>query len=173
MAGRHDQRQRPPSDLERLQRLLDGLETGLLTLLFAAMVGVGLAQIGLRNFAGTSLPWADGLLRALVLWSAMLGAVMAAGRLRHIRIDLIDYFLPERWLRWTDTLALAISAAVCFFLCWHSLTVLELEFQYAVEAFLGIPTWAVQFIVPAAFVLIGARFLAHAVNRAAGARRPS
>lgn len=167
-----DTDKRPRSGAEALQGWLDRVETGLLSLLFAAMVVVGLIQILLRNFAGTSLPWADGLLRALVLWTAMLGAVMAAGRLRHIRIDLIDHILPPGWLRVADTLALSISAAVCFFLCWHSLTVVELEFQFAVDAFLGVPGWVVQFIVPAAFVLIGARFLGHAIARAAGGERP-
>lgn len=144
-------------------RVIRNIEAGLLTVLFLALVVLGLAQIGFRNLAGISLPWADGAMRAIVLWLAMIGGVVATGRLRHIRIDLVERWLPPVGVIWLRRVIFAATALVCLVLTWTSLDIVVLEYEFQAVAFLDVPNWLVQAIVPIGFGLMAARFLAWAV----------
>lgn len=157
---------------DSLSRVIRNLEYGALTILFLALVVLGLAQIGMRNLAGTALPWADGAMRAIVLWLAMLGGVVATGRLRHIRIDLIEQWLPETALLWLRRTVFLATALVCLALTWTSLGIVALEYEFRAIAFLNVPTWLVQTIVPIGFGIMAARFAAWAFRPPAGSLKP-
>jgi TRAP-type C4-dicarboxylate transport system permease small subunit len=58
------------------------------------MISLAFAQIVLRNGFDGGIVWADSLLRIMVLWIALIGAVVASRDQRHINIDLISRFLP-------------------------------------------------------------------------------
>lgn len=143
-----------------LGRLISGLEAGILTVLFLALVTLGMTQIGMRNLAGTSLPWADGAMRALVIWLTMVGAVVAAGQLRHIRIDLVENWLAPPARAWLRRFAFLATALVCLLLTWNSLMIVALEYEFSQTAFLDVPVWVVQLIIPIGFGIMGARFAA-------------
>lgn len=148
---------------EPAARIIRYLEAGTLTVLFLALVVLGLAQIGFRNFAGMALPWADGAMRAIVLWLAMLGSVVATGRLRHIRIDLVEHWLPAAAVVWLRRVIFFATALVCLALTWTSLDIVALEYEFHARAFLNVPNWVVQLVVPIGFGMMTARFLAWAV----------
>ena len=61
----------------RLIRVIDRLEDWLLVSMLAAMVVLAVTQIVYRNVAGGGVAWIDPLLRMLVLWVALSGAVIA------------------------------------------------------------------------------------------------
>lgn len=143
--------------------MIRSIEHGSLTVLFLALVGVGLAQIGFRNFAGMALPWADPLMRSLVLWLTMLGAVAATGRMRHIRIDLVEHWLPDAGVVWLRRLVFAATALVCLALTWTSLDIVALEYEFQAVAFGDVPKWIVVAIVPIGFALMAVRFAAWSV----------
>lgn len=155
-----------------LERILRNLEQGLLTTLLLALVGLGLAQIGMRNLGGSALPWADGAMRAIVLWLTMVGAVVATGRLRHIRIDVVEQFLPASVLPWLRRVVFVATALVCLAMTWASLSIVALEYEFRALAFLNVPTWVVQAIVPVGFGIMAARFLAWAVHPPRGILKP-
>lgn len=136
---------------------------GLLAAMFGLMVVLGLIQIGLRNFAGESPVWIDPALRALVLWTTMIASVMAAGELRHIRIDVLERVLPQPARMIVQRLVLAFTALVSFYLGWLAWKWVHFEMPFGGTAFLEIPVWVIQFIVPVAFVLMGSRFISVAV----------
>lgn len=150
-------------DSDKAARVIRNIEAGLLTVLFLSLVILGLAQIGFRNIAGMSLPWADGAMRAVVLWLTMLGGVVATGRLRHIRIDLVERWLSPAAVVWLRRLVFAATAVICLALTWTSLDIVALEYEFKAVAFLGVLNWQVQIIVPIGFGLMAARFLAWAV----------
>lgn len=166
----------PKTDSDRSTDSADGaircIENGLLTALFLALVALGLAQIGFRNLAGMSLPWADGAMRAIVLWLAMIGSVVATGRLRHIRIDLAERWLPAAAVTWLRRLVFGATSAICLVLTWTSLDIVALEYEFQAVAFLDVPNWVVQAIVPMGFGLMAARFLAWAAFPPTRARLP-
>lgn len=153
----HDKDQDPAA------RSIRWIESGILTILFLALVALGLAQIGFRSFAGMPLPWADGAMRAVVLWLAMLGGVVATGRLRHIRIDVLERRLPTLAVIWLRRAVFAATALICLALTWTSLDIVALEYEFKAVAFLNVPEWMVQVIVPLGFGMMAARFMALAV----------
>ena len=62
-----------------LLALFDRVEEKMLCLLLAAMIVLACLQIFLRTAVSGGLLWIDPLLRYLVLWSGLLGAVAASG----------------------------------------------------------------------------------------------
>ncbi|QKK02722.1 MAG: TRAP transporter small permease [Pseudomonadota bacterium] len=159
-----------------LGRTIRGLEHALLTVLFLTLVLLGLTQIGLRNFAGIALPWADGAMRALVLWLTMVGSVVASGQLRHIRIDLAERWLAPAARLWLRRGMFLGTASICLAMTWLGLRIVALEYEFRALAFLSVPTWTVQAIVPLGFGVMAARFAAWTIrppSRLLSADRPA
>lgn len=147
----------------RFGRLVRNVEYGLLSALFLAVVGIGLVQIGLRNLADTSLPWADPAMRAAVLWIAMLAGVLAAGSAQHIRIDALLTHLPVGIRPWIERGVLLATALICVTLAAASVAIVQLEFELGDLAFAGVPRWAILAIIPVGFGLMALRFVLRVV----------
>jgi C4-dicarboxylate transporter, DctQ subunit len=157
------QRATEPDLFERIHNWLARIEAGVLVSLLLGLILLGLAQILLRNLAGIALPWADGAMRAMVLWLAMIAAAVAAAQSKHIRISIVEQWLPLRLMRWLNRVIFLTTGLVCLGMTWLSLNMVALEYQFQTEAFLDVPTWVVQMIVPFGFAMMAARFLANAV----------
>lgn len=148
----------------RLPRWVGRIEDALLVGLLLALVVLGLVQIGLRNFGGIPVPWADGAMRAGVLWITMLASAVAARELRHIRIDVLERFLAARAVGLVQGLMLLGTSAVCAAMVWYSGRMIQLERAFESNAFLNVPSWMVMMIIPVGFTLMGWRFLRHALG---------
>ncbi len=136
-----------------LHRFEDALLAALVT---ALLVGAGL-QVLLRAFFDIGVVWLDPLLRALVLWLAMLGALAAARSDRHISIELVSRFLGARGQRVLRGFGLLFGAAVCALLAWFAVSLVRLEMQYPQMAFAQVPSWLVMLILPLGFGLLALR----------------
>src|SRR5690606_32189096 len=101
-------------------RFSRGCEDALLVGVFLAMLLLAGAQIVMRNFFGTGLAWIDPLLRILVLWVGMLGAVVATREDRHINIDVLSRFAPPAVLPWLKRVVALATTMVCALLAWHT-----------------------------------------------------
>lgn len=149
--------------IERLRRGLHLTENGLLVVAVLAMVVLAAAQIVLRNLFGSGQIWIEPLLRSLVLWIGLLGAVTASRDGSHIAIDILTRALPDRWRRGLQVAACAFTVLVCAAITWHGVRYVLLEYEFAGTAFAEVPTWAVVTILPLAFGLIGLRYALFAV----------
>jgi len=139
-----------------LLRWIERVETGLVAILVLAMVLLAGAQIVLRNAADSGLSWADPLLRAMVLWAAMLGALAAARDDKHIGLDLVAHFVHGRARRVLRVVTLLFAAVVSAAMAWYGVGLVQLDYGSG-AAIAGIPTWAVEAIVPVGFGLLAAR----------------
>jgi TRAP-type C4-dicarboxylate transport system permease small subunit len=151
----------------RLQGILRALrlaEDAILVALLTTMIGLAAAQILLRNLFETGLPWADPLLRLLVLWLALAGALAATRENKHIRIDLLSRFLSGAMNRAADRLASIFTALICGLLAWHGGRLVWLEYQDGATVFADIPAWVAQVIIPIGFGLMALRFTLLALN---------
>ncbi len=92
------------SRLTRVLGLLYRLEDLLIAALLTATMGLALFQIVLRNVMGTGIVWGDVLVRILVLWIGMAGAMAATRERKHISIDVLTRFLPSGLRRVVDSL---------------------------------------------------------------------
>ena len=85
------------SILARLERAGKLGEDAILVMILTTMILLAAGQIILRNFMDIGFIWADEMLRMLVLWLAVAGAVAASRNDKHINIDVLNRFLPERF----------------------------------------------------------------------------
>lgn len=154
--------ERRPGAVERVGRLLENVA---LVLLLGTMIGLAAAQIFLRNVLGGGLAWADELLRILVLWVALLGAVAASRDRRQIVIDIVSRFLPPRAQFVAGVIVDLFTAGVAALLAWHSLRFVSESRLYEDRLLGDLPAWAFQAIMPLAFGLIAYRYLALCVGR--------
>ena len=137
------------------RRFIDSL----LCLMLVAMIVLACLQIGLRTFFSGGLLWADPLLRYLVLWCGLLGAVVATREKKHIAIDVIGYLAPERVKPWIELVIDLFSFFIAAILTWAGVTFVRNEVLYGSSFLLGIPSWGWNLIFPSAFALITIHFL--------------
>ena len=157
--------------LARLIRIVTGIENGLLIALLALMVSLAGAQIVLRNLLDMSILDVDQLLRLLVLWVALLGAVAASREAKHIGVDVISRWLPGRIRAGVRVLTDVFTIAVCVVLAWQALRFVKSERGAHEMAFGALPIWVAELILPVAFALIALRYLlllAHHVRQSLG-----
>lgn len=142
----------------RFSLLLKGIEEGGLTLLLFGMILLTFLQIGLRNFFGTGLVWADPLSRQMLLWLTLAGAIVATGEGRHIAVDAIKRLLPHRWRAFLDLFTHTFSGLVSVFLAYATFMVFYGEFREPQGYILpGLPLWASLLVMPVAFLIIALR----------------
>jgi TRAP-type C4-dicarboxylate transport system permease small subunit len=153
---------------KRLRSLLHGLEGGFLAALLAAMIVFSFLQVVLRNVANTSFLWIDPLLRHLVLWVGLLGAMLASRIGRHINVDALGRLLHGTLLRLSRITTNLLASGVCLFLAHACFKLVRDEIEFAREAFLGIPIWKLQLVMPVATLIMSSRFLGHAVDALRG-----
>ena len=138
-------------------RILNGIikcEEALVSLLLTAMILLACYQIGLRWFTSGGLPWIDPLLRYLVLWSGLLGAVLATARDNHIALDAIGYLLQRRLKLWVHLLTDSFCVIVSVFLFRATLLFIKSEIEYGGPGLFGLDTWLWFLIFPIAFGFI-------------------
>ncbi len=140
------------------------IESAFLILLLSAMILIAFLQVILRNFFESSILWGDTLLRHLVLWVGFIGASLATRDDRHIKIDVLSRFLPERLKNVVQIITHLFASIICYFLFRASLTFIEFEKESGSTLFANIPTWIFQSILVIGFGLIGFRFLLRAIE---------
>ena len=151
-----------------LSKSLSGLyhlEEKVLSLLLLAMIAIAFLQIALRTLFSSGLPWADQLLRYLVLWSGLLGAVVATRMDKHIAIDLISHLVPDIFMHWLQVVIHFFSMTVCIILTYASTSFMINEASFGGDrSILGLSSWQLNIIFPIAFGLISFHFLVAALS---------
>lgn len=142
--------------LDAFGRLAENI--ALVTLLLAMML-LAVGQIIAREVFNTGFVWADGAVKLIVLWLAMVGSIAAARENRHIRIDLLSHLLPRKAVAVTRVVVDLFAAAVSGTIAWHSWRYLQLEIEFQDTVLVDTPAWIMHLIVPVAFALISYRFV--------------
>lgn len=152
---------RVKSLLAKLDKFGRHAENATLVVLLGAMILIGVTQIVLREVFETSIIWADDVVKLIVLWLAMVGAVAATRDDRHIRIDALSHLLSDKVVAGIRLLVDLFAAVVCAVVAWNSWLYLQIEIEYEVTVLTTVdaPAWIAHIVLPAAFVLISYRFL--------------
>lgn len=143
----------------RFIKLLHALEDGILILLLAAMLLLGVTQILLRNFFDSGLLWAGPLLRVMLLWLGLLGAMVASRYDKHIAIDVLSMLVGAKWRSWLRMATDLFAGVVCAIVAFYAARFVLDEMAYATLAFAGIPAWTLEIVIPLAFGVIALRYL--------------
>ena len=159
--------QPPPGDTGIIGRTLQALvrfEEILLSLFLVVMILLACYQIALRWFTAGGLIWIDPLLRYMVLWSGLLGAVLATAKNGHISLDVIGYLLGERTKSAIRVLTCIFSTIVALFLFRATLLFIRSEIEFGGNSLFGLPSWGWNLIFPIAFAMICFHFTVAAVQ---------
>jgi TRAP-type C4-dicarboxylate transport system permease small subunit len=144
--------------LARLINIVTWTENALLIGMLALMVGLAAAQIFFRNFLDMSIFGADQMLRLLVLWVALLGAIAASREGKHIHVDAIARWLPDRVKSGVVAMTDLFTLVVCLVLAWQSLRFMQSARESGEMAFGSLPVWVAELILPLGFTLIALRY---------------
>lgn len=147
------------ASLRKLLSTVHLVEDAALIFSLAAMLLMAIMQILLRNLFDSGFLWAESFLRILVLWVAMLGAMVATRERRHISIDLLSRLLPHAWYRGMAGFSSVFAAAVCAVAAWYSIEYIGYEYEDGTIAFARVPVWVCQSILPIGFSVMALRFL--------------
>ncbi len=135
------------------------LEEIILSLLLTSMIVLSCLQIILRQFFDSGLSWADPLLRHMVVWGGLLGAVLAVSQSKHITLDILSHFLPPAVKRLSYILTQLFSSIVCGVLTYASWLFLMSEMEFGCTQLLSIPSWCWNLVFPFSFAVMCLRYL--------------
>jgi C4-dicarboxylate transporter DctQ subunit len=125
------------------------------------MIMLACGKIVLRNFFDLGFVWIDPVLRLQVLWSGLIGAMVASRDNRHIRIDLLTHLLPKRLHLVIQIFIALFTVAVSAIIAWFGTQWVHLDFADGLTGLAGLPAWLPESIIPFAFAIIAMRYLAH------------
>ena len=100
---------------------------------------VAVGQIVLRLFFSIGFVWTDELISLMVLWIALIASIAAARSNKHLRIDVLSHFVPEKYARFPRLIVDTFASVVCGILAWHSYRYVELFFEDTV--LIDSPAW--------------------------------
>ncbi len=130
------------------------IEGFFVALFLMAMILLAFSQVVMRNVFNAGIPWADSVVRLLVLWVGFLGAALATKLEQLLTIEVLTKYLPERVRHLSSLIVKGFAIAICWFLLCAAVGFLKEE-RSTRESFLNLfPAWWTLAIIPAAFVLI-------------------
>ena len=144
--------------MSRMISILHKIEDALLAILLLLMIGLAVFQIVLRNGFDAGIVWADPLVRVLVLWLGLIGAMVASRTDNHISIDIVSKYLPTGLKRFTGLLIYLFTTIVCALMTWHSARFVIMEKVDGMSAFFSVPIWLCELVIPFAFGIITIRY---------------
>ena len=157
--------ERIKSWLERADRVGRWLENALLALMLGSLILLSAGQILLRNLFDFGFPWTDPLLKMLVLWVGVLGAVAASRENKHIAIDVLSRILTGRALAALQMVVAFFTFIICALLAWYCYEFVLIEYAWSDVELAGLPSWFWQSVLPVGFGLIAWRYLVLAVEK--------
>jgi TRAP-type C4-dicarboxylate transport system permease small subunit len=150
--------------LQRLLHYTNVFEDGVLVLLLAAMIIIAGVQILLRNVFETGFAWGDPLLRIMVLWVGLLGAMIATRKDNHISIDILTRYLSSRSKRISALLSNVFTLCICAVLTYHGARFVIQDQEAGIIAFSGVPAWWFELIIPVGFAVMSLRYAVRCVS---------
>lgn len=143
----------------KILQIIAKIEDGLLVFLLSSMILLAGSQIILRNVFSTGFTASDSILKILVLWVGMFGAVVATRERRHIAIDILSRYLSDQQRAYVEVVINIFVSIVCSLLALHSARMMLVDYTEKTIAFSGVPTWLLESILPVAFSIIALRYL--------------
>lgn len=87
--------------------------------IFAAVCVLNFTQVVGRYTAGSSLNWAEEIMRYSMLWVMMLGGTAAIYRGDHMAVDTLLEAMPSRMAHLVRSLLFGIAGIFCVLLVWY------------------------------------------------------
>ena len=139
---------------------LNKIEDIVVSILLLGIMLFAVVQIIFRNIFEGGFVWGDSLLRILVLWLGLAGAILASRKDKQISIDILTQFIAKKYRVYIDKVNAIFAAAICFIISYYSLMFVILEYEDSIKAFEQVPAWITESIIPFGFAVMGLKYLA-------------
>jgi TRAP-type C4-dicarboxylate transport system permease small subunit len=137
--------------------------------ILGVMVTLAFAQVVLRHF-GAGLLWGETLLKHLVLWTAFLGAALAAKSEKHFAWEAAHLGAPQKakpWLRLFSNLSGAAIAALLLHASWvYFVDDRASGAELMTIGSVVVPSYVAAAAIPAGFALVLIHLLFKSVDAA-------
>jgi len=140
-------------------KAINKLEDWFLISMLATMVVLAVAQIFYRNVFGAGVVWIDPMLRVLVLWVAIAGAVVATRTDNHIRIDFFTKYFSTKACKYLRRIVYIFCAIICGTIAWHAVSFVQMDYEFGTIAFSNVPAWITELVIPIGFFLMAVRYV--------------
>ena len=150
--------------LDKILRAIHLAESGLLTALLVATIGLSMGDVVLRNLFNSGIPNGAQIVRILVLWLGLMGALYATRHSKHITVDILARLLKPKIQRLVKAITALFAAFICGVIAWHSAKFVYDSYTYGDTLFAQFPAWVAQIVIPSSFALIALRFALHALS---------
>lgn len=127
------------------------------------MIAIAVYQVVARNLFGGGLVWGSALVQVAMLWMTMVGASVAVGSNRHIKIDIVARFGGVRLQAFAGRATALFAAALCGALGWYSIDFIRWDYLDGVLAFASVPAWLCESIIPVVAFWMALRFVLQAI----------
>jgi len=154
-----------PARLARILRIVAALENGLLAALLTIMIALSSAQIFLRDVFDSGFVNSEHVLRVLVLWITLLGAMAASRDDRNMSIDVLSRFLPSRVRMVSRLIVDLFTVVICGMVAFYAARFVMSDRSADTVAFASVPAWLVELILPIGFGVMALRYLLLAFSR--------
>lgn len=146
--------------LNILDRGIAKVETALLVLLVLFLLLFAFLQVVLRNIFDSGIAWADIFNRSMVLWVGFLGATLSAREDRHLSLEVLTKFLPEKLKPFIQLIVTSFVIVVCAMLTHYSYLfyVDQITFEASDLLFEGFPKAYFTVIFPLGFAVLTFRY---------------
>src|SRR5947207_4547851 len=161
-------RESPQKQGPNWQRRLHRGEDAAVTLAFAALIVLPLAETVLRKTLGLGISGSTALVQHFTLVLGMLGGAIAAREKRLLPLSTLGTLLKGRMKTAASVFSGSCSAAISAWLCVASVQLVVSEKEVGKILAYGIPVWVVQLVMPFGFALLTARLVWHAAGNLAG-----
>jgi len=143
-----------------VDKLLLKVETFLLLLTVITLLVFAFLQVVLRNVFDSGIHWADVFNRLLVLWIGIFAATIAAKENRHLSLEVLTKFLPEKAKPIIGIFINLFVIVVAAFLTKASMQFFQDQLLYEANDLLfeNVPKAYFSIIFPIGFALICFRY---------------
>lgn len=149
--------------ISSIRKFIHYVEDGVVVVLLTSMIGLAVGQILARNIWDSGIEWSDPLLKTMVLWLGLIGAMIATRNNSHISINVLSNFLSATNKKFSDIITNLFSATISLIVAYHSYRFVMMEYEDGITATLDIPVWIFEAIIPFGFAVMGLRFLIYAL----------
>jgi len=115
--------------------------------LFAFYFALVLTQVVYRYILNDSLFWSEEVVRYSLVWAVMLGSALVAYENGHIRIEIIEAFLPPAGKHVVRFIAKALTLSFCIILAWTGVDFVDRTW-FQNSASLGVKMRTVYLAIP-------------------------
>ncbi|HKN74416.1 MAG TPA: TRAP transporter large permease subunit [Candidatus Acidoferrum sp.] len=149
-------------DSARWRNWLKTAENAIVSLALFIMVLIPLAESFLRRTFHVGIPSSTSIVQHMVLVVGMLGGAIAAREGRLLALSTLgETSLRGRAKLFSRIFTSAVSATISAFLCLAAYQFVVTEREAAKILAYGVPTWAVECVLPIGFAVIAIRILLH------------